>query len=192
VRAVIQADGTLRPVTWGVPGWESANPDRAQRYYDDLAKLPAAKARAKIVEQLRESGHLVGEPRPITHAREVLRKGRPAARDRLERQWFFKTIEFRDALARARPRAEMAPRVHADAVRELGERPQRRLVRQPPAVLRRPVPVWYPISDRGRVEHDRPIAAADDRLPSIRRPTCRRATRRRSAACRAGSSAIPT
>src|SRR3989441_2068001 len=29
VRAVIHTDGTLRPVTWGAPGWESANPDRA-------------------------------------------------------------------------------------------------------------------------------------------------------------------
>src|SRR5438552_10321161 len=68
VRAVIQPDGTLRTVTWGAPGWESAKPERAQRHYDDLATLSAAKARAKIVEQLRESGDLVGEPRPITHA----------------------------------------------------------------------------------------------------------------------------
>src|SRR5712692_1673289 len=34
VRAVIQADGTLRPVTWGVPGWETVDADRAQRAYD--------------------------------------------------------------------------------------------------------------------------------------------------------------
>src|SRR3954452_23925519 len=53
VRAIIQADGTLRPVSWGAPGWESSNADRAQRHYDDLTKLSAAKARAKIVEQLR-------------------------------------------------------------------------------------------------------------------------------------------
>ena len=28
-----------------------------------------------------------------------------------------------------------------------------------------PFPVWYPVSDLGRVEHERPIAAAADRLP---------------------------
>src|SRR5204863_5694925 len=56
VRAVIQADGTLRPVTWGVPGWDSVDPDRAQRHYDALARLSAAKARARIVDELRESG----------------------------------------------------------------------------------------------------------------------------------------
>jgi len=37
--------------------------------------LPAAKARAKIVEQLAESGDLLGEPRPITHAVKFYEKG---------------------------------------------------------------------------------------------------------------------
>jgi len=81
-----------------VPGWESANPDRAQRYYDDLAKLPAAKARAKIVEQLRESGHLVRRAASDYACREVLRKGDRPLEIVSSRQWFFKTIEFRDAL----------------------------------------------------------------------------------------------
>src|SRR6185295_11138730 len=54
VRAVIQADGTLRPVSWGAPGWETDDADRAQRAYDQLARLSAAKARAKIVDLLKE------------------------------------------------------------------------------------------------------------------------------------------
>src|SRR6476659_2526098 len=45
VRAVIQLDGTLRPVAWGSPGWESDDPARARGAYDQLAGLPAAKAR---------------------------------------------------------------------------------------------------------------------------------------------------
>src|SRR5207249_139392 len=68
VRAVIQADGTLRDVTWGSAGWESTDAPRAQQYYDGLARLSAAKARGRIVEDLRRSGDLIGEPRPITHA----------------------------------------------------------------------------------------------------------------------------
>src|SRR5712664_275861 len=54
VRAVIQADGTLREVTWGAPGWESTDSDRAQRYYNDLARRSASKARAVITAQLKE------------------------------------------------------------------------------------------------------------------------------------------
>src|SRR5205807_4526201 len=98
VRAVIQADGTLRDVTWGSPGWESADPDRAQRYYNDLARLSAAKARVRIVDQLRESGDLVGEPKPITHAVKFYEKGHRPLEIVTSRQWFIKTIEFREAL----------------------------------------------------------------------------------------------
>src|SRR5438034_751941 len=56
VRAVIHVDGTLRDVTWGVSGWESTDADRAQRHYGEIVRLPAAKARARVVEQLRASG----------------------------------------------------------------------------------------------------------------------------------------
>ena len=98
VRAVIQQDGTLRDVAWGTAGWESADTGRAQRHYADLKGLTAAKARAKVVEQLRESGDLVGEPRPITHAVKFYEKGDRPLEIVTSRQWFIKTIEFREAL----------------------------------------------------------------------------------------------
>src|SRR6476620_6372809 len=98
VRAVIQADGTLRDVDWRSPGWQSIDPDRAVRYYADLVRLSASKARTKIVEQLRESGDLIGEPRPITHAVKFYEKGDRPLEIVTSRQWFIKTIEFREAL----------------------------------------------------------------------------------------------
>ncbi len=60
VRAIIQADGTLRDLRWGAPGWESADAPRAERFYNQLAKLSATKARTKIVEQLKDSGISLG------------------------------------------------------------------------------------------------------------------------------------
>ncbi len=98
VRAVIQPDGTLRDVSWGVPGWESVDSDRAQRYYAELKGLSASKARAKIVEQLRASGDLVGDPRPITHAVKFYEKGDRPLEIITSRQWFIKAIDFREAL----------------------------------------------------------------------------------------------
>ena len=56
------------------------------------------------------------------------------------------TTDLRADAARARPRAALAPGVHAAALRELGRRPQRRLADQPPAVLRRAVPGLVPRS----------------------------------------------
>ena len=58
----------LKPIVWGSEGWESDDAGRAQQAYDQLANLSAAKARVRIVELLKESGALIGEPRPITHA----------------------------------------------------------------------------------------------------------------------------
>src|SRR5438309_8187057 len=98
VRAVIQPNGAFRPVTWGSPGWESRDSARAQQAYDQLANLQPAKARAVIVEQLRQSGELIGEPRPITHPVKFYEKGDRPLEIITSRQWFIKTVEFRDAL----------------------------------------------------------------------------------------------
>ena len=130
----------------------------------------------KIVEQLREAGDLVGEPRPITHAVKFYEKGDRPLEIITSRQWFIKTIEFRDALLARGRELQWHPAVHAGALRELGERPERRLVRQPPAVLRRAVSRL--VSDRRETaasEYDRPIAPPTSSCRSIRRPMCRTA-----------------
>jgi len=165
VRAIIQADGTLRPVTWGVDGWQSTDAGRAQRLYDTIAGLSSSKARAKIVEQLKESGDLVGEPRPITHAVKFYEKGDRPLEVVTSRQWFFKTIEFREALlARGR---EL--RWHPEYMRTRYENWVNGLNGDWCVSRQRffgvPFPVWYPITDLGRVDYEHPIAAAEDRLP---------------------------
>ncbi len=165
VRAIIQADGTLRPVSWGVDGWQSTDAGRAQRLYDTIAGLSASKARAKIVEQLKESGDLIGEPRPITHAVKFYEKGDRPLEIVTSRQWFFKTIEFREALlARGR---EL--RWHPEYMRTRYENWVNGLNGDWCVSRQRffgvPFPVWYPISDLGGVDYDHPIRAAEDRLP---------------------------
>ncbi len=121
VRAVIQPNGTLRPVAWGAAGLGVGRcRPRRSGTTTSSAGLSAAKARAKIVEQLRESGDLVGEPRPITHAVKFYEKGDRPLEIVTSRQWFIKTMEFRDALLARGRELQWHPRVHAGALRELG------------------------------------------------------------------------
>jgi valyl-tRNA synthetase len=165
VRAVIKADGTLKPVEWGAAGWESADAGRAQRYYGELTGLSAAKARAKIVEQLKENGDLIGDPKPITHTVKFYEKGDRPLEIVTSRQWFFKTIEFRDALiGRGR---EL--KWHPEYMQTRYENWVNGLTGDWCVSRQRffgvPFPVWYPIDEQGRGQYDRPIAATPDRLP---------------------------
>jgi valyl-tRNA synthetase len=165
VRAVIQPDGTLRPLSWGAPGWESIDSDRAQRHYDRLAKLPAAKARATIVDQLRESRDLVGDPRPITHAVKFYEKGDRPLEIVTSRQWFFKTIEVRDALIERGRELRWHPEYMRNRYENWvnGLNGDWCISRQ--RFFGVPFPVWYPIDSLGRVEHDRAIHADESKLP---------------------------
>jgi valyl-tRNA synthetase len=165
VRAVIQPDGTLRDVTWGAPGWESVDPERAQRYYADLTRLSASKARAKIVEHLRQSGDLVGDPRPISHAVKFYEKGDRPLEIITSRQWFIKTIEFREALLARGRELHWHPPYMQNRYENWtnGLNGDWCVSRQ--RFFGVPFPVWYALDASGRPQHDRPIAAREDQLP---------------------------
>ena len=141
VRAVIQPNGTLRPVDVGRAGMGVRR--RRARAGASTTSWPGSrptKARARIVELLQASGDLHRRAAADHARREVLREGRSAARDHHQPAVVHQDDRVPRGAARARPRAAVAPGLHARALRELGERPQRRLVHQPAAVLRRAVP----------------------------------------------------
>ncbi len=165
VRAVIMPNGAFRPVTWGSQGWESRDQPRAQAAYDQLANLSAAKARTRIVEMLRESGDMLGEPRPITHPVKFYEKGDRPLEIVTSRQWFIKTMEFREALlARGR---EL--QWHPEYMRVRYENWVNGLAGDWCVSRQRffgvPFPVWYPVRADGTVEYDRRLMPDESRLP---------------------------
>ena len=165
VRAVLLPNGAFRPVAWGERGWESVDAARAQVQYDQLAGLSAVKARARIVELLRESGDLLGDPRPVTHAVKFYEKGDRPLEIITSRQWFIKTMEYRERLL------------------ELG----REIKWHPPYMQARlenwinglagdwcisrqrffgvPFPVWYKLRDDGTVDHEARMLPDESQLP---------------------------
>jgi valyl-tRNA synthetase len=165
VRAIIQANGTFKTVTWGAPGWESADPAAAQVHYDALAGLPAAKARARIVDQLRESGGLIGDPRPITHHVKFFEKGDRPLEIVTSRQWFIRTMDFRQTLLARGEELHWVP-AHMRARYENwvnGLTGDWCVSRQ--RFFGVPFPVWYRVNADGSVNHDERLLPDEAALP---------------------------
>jgi valyl-tRNA synthetase len=165
VRTVIQPDGRFRRVAWGSEGWESTDPLRAQERYDALAGVSVAEARKRVTELLRASGDLVGQPRPITHAVKFYEKGDRPLEIVTSRQWFIRTLEFRNELIeRGRQLAWHPPYMEARYANWVeGLTGDWCVSRQ--RFFGVPIPLWYPIGPDSRIDHEHPIVPATDRLP---------------------------
>jgi valyl-tRNA synthetase len=165
VRAVVGPNGALKPVSWGARGWESNDAAAAQQHYEPLAGLSAVKARARIVEALRESGDLIGEPRPITHHVKFYEKGDRPLEIVTSRQWFVKTMERREELLeRGREIAWHPPHMRTRYENWInGLNGDWCVSRQ--RFFGVPFPIWYRVRADGAIDHDARILPDEQRLP---------------------------
>src|SRR5581483_8146080 len=142
---------------------ELADPE-VQARYDELAGKTAKQAQRRIVEMLQESGDLVGDPRPITHAVKFWENGKSPLEIVTTRQWFIK-FPAKDVLLKRAEELEFHPEFMRVRLQNWIEGLQGdwNITRQ--RFFGVPFPIWYPVGSDGEVDWSSPIGAPIAALP---------------------------
>ena len=165
IRTIIGADGR---VVADAP--DVLISDQAKAAFADLAGKTVFSAKARMVELLRESGELIGDPKPITHAVKFFEKGDKPLEIISTKQWYIAN-GARDADLRARLLAAGSQiAFHPEHMRVRYENWVGGLTGDWLISRQRffgvPIPVWYQLDEHGeRVSGAAPILPTDDQLP---------------------------
>jgi valyl-tRNA synthetase len=167
VRAAVGWDGRLASTAPELPGerWS----DAALEHYEELSGKTVKQAQSRIVELLRESGDLVGEPRPVTHAVKFYENGDRPLEIVTTRQWYIKNGGRDDALRAHLLARGSELRWHPDHMRVRyqhwveGLNGDWLISRQ--RFFGIPFPVWYRVDADGNPDYDAILLAPEDRLP---------------------------
>ncbi len=137
--------------------------------YAELAGKTVFSAKARMVELLRESGELIGEPRPITHPVKFFEKGDKPLEIVSTRQWYISNGGRSEALRERLVELGKELNWHPDFMRVRYENWVGGLAGDWLISRQRffgvPIPVWYPLDEHGEPVFDQPIVPDEASLP---------------------------
>ncbi|MDQ6714895.1 MAG: valine--tRNA ligase, partial [Actinomycetota bacterium] len=163
-RSVITRDGRIQSET---PAWITS--ERGRAVFGAMATRTTFTARAAVVDALRESGDLEGEPVPTQRKANFYERGERPLEIVTSRQWYIRNggrdediraqliergreLDFHPAFMRSRYENWVAG-LNGDWL----------VSRQ--RFFGVPIPVWYPVTDSGELDHAHPIVPDESQLP---------------------------
>jgi len=164
VRAIINRAGRINPEP--PPGLDS---EAGRAAYARLAGKTIFSAQAEMVEILRETRELIGEPEAITHPVKFFEKGDKPLEIVTSRQWYIRNggrdSDLRTALiARGDQMTWHPPYMQTRYTNWIdGLNGDWLISRQ--RFFGVPLPLWYPLDEDGEPIHDTPIVPAEADLP---------------------------
>ncbi|MEX2204122.1 MAG: valine--tRNA ligase [Actinomycetota bacterium] len=164
-RVVVGRNGTIAPGRFGEPGWPSRDPEKANAAMSVLKGKGTKQARKVVSELLRESGALVGEPKPVRHPVKFYERGERPLEIITSRQWFVKTLEYRDQLLRRGAEIHWHPPYMGARYTSWVEGLNGDWALSRQRFFGVPFPVWYRLDERGQPEYDDPILPDESALP---------------------------
>ncbi|WP_029429576.1 valine--tRNA ligase [Blastococcus sp. URHD0036] len=181
--AMICTFGDLNDVTWwrelqlptrAVIGWDGrfvadAPAGVPAEVYTELAGKTSFSAQQRIVELLRESGDLEGEPRAITHPVKFFEKGERPLEIVTTRQWYIRNggrdAALRDALVARGKEIQWVPEHMRHRYENWVEGLNGDWLISRQRFFGVPFPVWYRLDEAGEPVFDEPLLAPEASLP---------------------------
>ncbi len=173
LRQILGRDGRIQDRRFGSEGWESRDPELANRNFAALVGKRVGQARKLVVEQLREPANsatgtgspLQGEPRAIEHAVRFYEKGEAPLELITSRQWFVRIMDKKPQLVELGRRIAWHPPHMGKRYENWTENLQLDWAISRQRHFGVSFPLWYRLDDQGQEIYEDPIVATPEALP---------------------------